>query len=190
MTFIHAFIFAAAVTLTKISVLLLYARIFGLSHGNFRTNLWATGAVTVAYPLTVMVGLLVSCQPLSFYWTRFAGDDDGRCILDTELFFVVLAIVNLVINVWILVIPIPQILKLQMSARNKAAVCGLMLLGGLYDLRPLSFSFFCFCAWFILLIRLTLEYTQCLRCQYYTDLLFICLGILGPGRRLVYGSGQ
>lgn len=132
MNYIHGFIFAAAVTLTKISVLLLYARIFGLSHGNFRTNLWATGAVTIAYPLTVMVGLLVACQPISHYWTRLAGESEGRCIVNTDLFFVALAIANLVINVWILVIPIPQILKLQMSVRNKAAVCGLMLLGGLY----------------------------------------------------------
>lgn len=132
MTFINGFIFAAAVTLTKVSVLLLYARIFGLAQGRFRLNLWLTGAVTVAYPLTVVVGLLVSCQPVSYYWRSLGGyAGDGRCLVNTGLFYLVLAIVNLVINFWILVIPIPQILKLQMSARNKAAVCGLMLLGGL-----------------------------------------------------------
>lgn len=120
-------------TLTKISVLLLYARIFGITQGNFRINLWVTGAVTVAYPLTVFVGMLAACQPISHFWRRLAGETAGRCVLNTRLFYMILGIINLVLNVWILVIPIPQILKLQMSRRNKAAVCGLMLLGGLYE---------------------------------------------------------
>lgn len=138
LNYIHSFIFSVSVTLTKISVLLLYARIFGINQGNFRINLWLTALVTVSYPVTVFVGMLAACQPISHFWTRLAevsddgtGNGGGRCVLNTRLFYMVLGIVNLVLNVWILIIPIPQILKLQMSRRNKAAVCGLMLLGGL-----------------------------------------------------------
>lgn len=127
----NGFIFALSVTLTKISVLLLYARIFGLAQGRFRTTLYATGFVTLAFPLTLVIGLLVSCQPIRYYWMRLQGMTDGRCIVNPGLFSVAMAITNLVINVWILAIPIPQILKLQMSTRNKAAVCALMLLGSL-----------------------------------------------------------
>lgn len=78
------------------------------------------------------------CKPVSFYWTQFEGNTDGHCPLNTGLFFVVMAIINLFIDFFILILPIPSILQLQMSSRKKAGVCGIMLLGGLYVESPAS----------------------------------------------------
>lgn len=70
-----------------------------------------------------------ACRPLSFYWNQFVGEE-GKCI-DINTFYLALAIINMVNDVIVLLIPIPQILKLQMSGRKKAAVCSIMLLGSL-----------------------------------------------------------
>ncbi|KAL1868530.1 hypothetical protein Daus18300_005964 [Diaporthe australafricana] len=126
----YSFVFAAAITLTKSSILLLYTRIFEVSDSRFRTLLWTAAFFVAAYPLTFVIGMASCCKPISFYWTQFAGDTDGHCPLKTGLFFVVMAIINLFIDFVILVLPIPSILRLQMSWRKKAGVCGIMLLGG------------------------------------------------------------
>lgn len=58
------------------------------------------------------------------------GVPDGTC-LDINSIFLSLTILNLVADILVLVVPIPEILALQMSKKKKIAVCGVMLLGGL-----------------------------------------------------------
>ncbi|KAI3398256.1 hypothetical protein diail_9594, partial [Diaporthe ilicicola] len=101
-----------------------------------RTLLWMAAFFVVAYPLTFVIGMANCCKPVSFYWSQFSGNMDGHCRLNTGLFFVVMAIINLFIDFFILVLPIPSILRLQMSWRKKAGVCGIMLpvLGGLSEI--------------------------------------------------------
>lgn len=94
--------------------------------------LWTAAFLVVGYPVTFVIAMANCCKPVSFYWTQFAGNTDGHCPLNTGLFFVVMAIINLFIDFFILILPIPSILALQMSLRKKAGVCGIMLLGGLY----------------------------------------------------------
>ncbi|ETS79168.1 hypothetical protein PFICI_09021 [Pestalotiopsis fici W106-1] len=127
--FAHTYIFAAAVTFTKISVLLLYKRIFVTGTLSFSICIWTAGVITCAYPLTLAIGMANCCKPVSFYWTRFAGNTEGSCPLDVGTFFVALAIINVFLDAFILAIPIPQIVRLQMSTRKKISICGLMLLG-------------------------------------------------------------
>lgn len=55
---------------------------------------------------------------------------EGKCI-DVGQFFVALAIVNLITNIIVLLIPVPEVIKLQMSREKKAAVFIILGLGGL-----------------------------------------------------------
>lgn len=60
----------------KISIVFLYLRIF---RGNLLKYLvWATQAVNVAVAIIFIVGLLIVCQPLPFYWA-YADDTQGTC---------------------------------------------------------------------------------------------------------------
>lgn len=83
----------------------------------------------MAYPIIVWATMASACKPLSFFWEQFTGVP-GSCI-DVNSFFLALGIINMIDDVIILAIPIPQILRLQMSARKKGGVSGIMLLGGL-----------------------------------------------------------
>jgi len=73
--------------------------------------------------------MLGACSPISYYWNQyFVADAKGSCI-NVNLFFLIAGIINMLIDVSILSIPIPKILKLQMSRRRKITVMGIMLLG-------------------------------------------------------------
>ncbi|KAK0376062.1 hypothetical protein CLIM01_06585 [Colletotrichum limetticola] len=128
----YTFIYGTACAATKISILLFYQRIFLLStasSSSFKFSLIAGYVLSIAYPIIIWTTMANACRPLSFYWNQFVGEQ-GRCI-DINSFYLALAIINMVNDIIVLLIPIPQILKLQMSGRKKAAVCSIMLLGSL-----------------------------------------------------------
>ena len=76
-----------------------------------------------------MITMGFCCSPLPHYWTQYKGTE-GTCI-DVGRFFVILAVINLITDVILLAIPVPNILKLQMSKNKKIAVCVILALGGL-----------------------------------------------------------
>ncbi|KAK7458278.1 hypothetical protein CaCOL14_006716 [Colletotrichum acutatum] len=126
----YTFIYGTACAATKISILLFYQRIFLLSTASstsFKFSLIAGYVLSAAYPIIIWATMVNACRPLSFYWNQFVGEN-GTCI-DINTFYLALAIINMVNDIIVLLIPIPQILKLQMSGRKKAAVCSIMLLG-------------------------------------------------------------
>ncbi|KAG7050893.1 Pth11-like integral membrane protein [Colletotrichum scovillei] len=126
----YTFIYGTACAATKISILLFYQRIFLLSTASsqsFKFSLVAGYVLSVAYPIIIWATMANACRPLSFYWNQFVGEQ-GKCI-NINTFYLALAIINMVNDVIVLLIPIPQILNLQMSGRKKAAVCSIMLLG-------------------------------------------------------------
>lgn len=61
--FAYVMIYAVAVSFTKLSIILFYRRIFEMNWG-----LWICSFLVVAYCVTVIVTILVSCQPLEYFW--------------------------------------------------------------------------------------------------------------------------
>jgi hypothetical protein len=96
---------------------------------SFKIAFWFGAFLVVSYPVIFLFTMLFGCTPLSHYWTQFKGTE-GTCI-DVGQFFVILAIINLFTNVIVLLIPVPEVLKLQMSKEKKGAVFGILALGGL-----------------------------------------------------------
>ncbi|KAM0551201.1 hypothetical protein ACHAPJ_008543 [Fusarium lateritium] len=127
--YVYSYIFCTAVFTTKISILLFYRRVFSRGGLSFKLSFWFGTFLVGAYPVTFMFTMGFCCTPLSHYWTQMEGTE-GACI-DVSQFFVILAVVNLVTNFLVLFIPVPEVLKLHMSREKKAAVCGILALGGL-----------------------------------------------------------
>lgn len=84
--------------------------------------------ITIGQTLAIIVCMATICRPLSYFWDRYYFDIQGTCN-DDALFLLISGITNASIDVALLITPIPQILKLNISAKKKAAVCGIMLLG-------------------------------------------------------------
>ncbi|WYZ36435.1 hypothetical protein EsH8_XIV_000035 [Colletotrichum jinshuiense] len=126
--YVYSFVFCAAVFVIKTSILLFYWRVFMGNLLSFRFSLWVGIFLVVSYPVYFMTTMGFCCNPLPHYWTQFKGTT-GTCI-NVGRFFVILAIINLVTDVILLAIPVPEILKLQMSKDKKIAVCGILGLGG------------------------------------------------------------
>ncbi|KAI5467618.1 hypothetical protein BGZ63DRAFT_371683 [Mariannaea sp. PMI_226] len=126
----EVFIYGLAVTSTKVSILLLYNRLFGSKADSNRLyNFFYRAAIllTGVYPFILWITMAFACRPISFYWNQYLGAK-GTCI-DTHLFFLVLGIVNMTNDIVVLIVPIPRILQLHLNKRSKASIVGIMLLG-------------------------------------------------------------
>lgn len=135
--------------LIKLSIILFYRRIFGMTY-----SIWFCMFLTAGYFVSGIIAFLVCCRPVSYYWTQFTNPDGGRCVYDLYNFYISYAGVNVITDVAILLVPIPIVWKLQMRRTQKLLVCGILLIGGLCVTSPLVnciwlkliyFSFFSVC---------------------------------------------
>ncbi|GKU22926.1 unnamed protein product [Fusarium langsethiae] len=124
------FVYALAVTSVKISILLLYRRLFPLGINKSRAYtimFYIATFLTSCYPFILWITMAFACKPVSFFWNQYIGAE-GKCI-DVKLFFLVLGIMNMVNDIIILSVPIPRIWTLQMNNKTKVSVICIMLLG-------------------------------------------------------------
>ncbi|KAG0153276.1 hypothetical protein PDIDSM_5126 [Penicillium digitatum] len=112
--------------LIKLSILLFYRRIFGMTN-----SMWFCVFLSVGYFMSGMVSYLVCCSPVSYNWTQFTDPNGGGCVYDIYKFYISYAAVNVATDVSILMVPMPIVWKLQMPRTQKILVCGILLIGGL-----------------------------------------------------------
>ncbi|KUI67161.1 hypothetical protein VM1G_02887 [Cytospora mali] len=117
-------IYVPALMTTKISILLLYRRIFP-SH-RFNIVLWCVGGFVLAFAITATFLQVFQCTPVEAIWYT---NLDRRCV-DISADYIAMGTINIITDVVILCLPIPQLLRLQMSRTQKAQLMGMFLLGG------------------------------------------------------------
>jgi hypothetical protein len=105
-----------ATVCAKMSMLFLYTRIFSVAH--FRKSSYAVMVVVVGYFITFMALFMTNCVPLYHLWHPVPG---GWCREVTIEEYTSVAF-NLVIDLAIVILPMPALWRLQMPLRNKVYV--------------------------------------------------------------------
>ena len=108
---------------TKLSVLLLYRRIF--TQQKFRIAIDTVIGVCVAWAVALLLATLFQCQPISKAWIPDLG---GTCI-DLQKLYYGTSISNLILDVVINLMPVREIWKLQINRRQKIVLMVIMTLG-------------------------------------------------------------
>lgn len=121
--------YALAVWAIKLSILLLYVRLFRVDSKSFRFLIYFGIFATSALSFSAAVSLVLICQPLSYFWNQFDGVSSGYCRLNINHLYLAIAVINLCLDLYLLVLPIPRVMRLQMSPRRKLVVCASLFLG-------------------------------------------------------------
>lgn len=118
-------IYGPTVFFIKLSILLLYLRIFSISK-TMRCLIYSTIVfLAVFYALYLGVNVAYNFVCSAFNYQRVA-----YC-LDFDNILYVQGATNLATDVWILVLPIPKLVKLQVSKRRKIGIMVVFLAGTL-----------------------------------------------------------
>lgn len=113
------------VSLIKLSLLVLYNRIFPVDRVRYAT--YAVGFFVVTWLLWAGVSIIAQCIPVEYFWNTTIS---GHCI-DRDAFYLAAGAVNVFTDFAIIAIPIPIIWKLQkVSMNQKIGFVAIFTLGG------------------------------------------------------------
>jgi archaellum biogenesis protein FlaJ (TadC family) len=118
-------LFGLSVSTAKISILLLYKRIFSVGRFHIVANILI--GIIVAWAITFVCIIVFQCTPPDALWNELAP----KSCIDLSSALIATSTINAATDVIILLMPIPYIWKLQTTITQKWMLTGIFLTGGL-----------------------------------------------------------
>ncbi|PMD12600.1 hypothetical protein NA56DRAFT_652406 [Hyaloscypha hepaticicola] len=106
------------------ALLLFYLRVF--PQQKFRLLCYAGLTFVGCSGLAYIIATIFQCSPVPFYWNRTIHG--GHCI-QSGPFWISYAIINIVTDFYILILPMPVLYSLSLSKKNKYGIMGCFALG-------------------------------------------------------------
>lgn len=118
--------YSISLFLTKVSILLLYLRLF--PHPRFVKACWITIAVMGAFLFWTVFGFMFMCTPVRYFWNRSI---EGHCF-NPEWVYFTNAPFNIVTDFVLFGLPLPILRELQLPRRQKTGLIILFAIGLVY----------------------------------------------------------
>jgi hypothetical protein len=118
------------IAIVKLSLLFFYLRIF--PKPLIRKLLWGTIAFTTLYGISYSITAVFQCSPISYSWLQYAdaGARSGKCI-NINLIAWTNGIISILLDIWMLALPLYEVFRLQLSWRRKISVALMISVGTL-----------------------------------------------------------
>jgi hypothetical protein len=116
------------ITLTKLTLLFFFLRIF--PKRLVRRLLWATIVFNILWGTAFVIVAIFQCQPISYYWNKWDGTGSGKCV-DVNGLAWTNAIISIVLDIWMLALPLYEVFHLQLTWRKKLSVAVMFCVGTL-----------------------------------------------------------
>ncbi|KAL2065758.1 hypothetical protein VTL71DRAFT_3428 [Oculimacula yallundae] len=123
------------IALVKLSIVCFYLRLATVDSA-LRKGSTATIALLVIFYVTTQVVTTFQCTPIYANWD-IMGTIEKKCI-DTVIYFYVIAIINILIDIWILVLPIRTLKNIKRSTRDKVVLFIIFGVGGIIRLYTIK----------------------------------------------------
>ena len=116
--FVATFFFDSSITFPKLAAIFFYARVFSKNNKNnrsFRICLWILGIVVGLWLFSAYIATIFQCWPIERAWNP---EIPGKCF---SLFpwYVATATISVVVDICILLLPVPMIWALQISLKRR-----------------------------------------------------------------------
>ncbi|KAL8668977.1 MAG: hypothetical protein Q9224_007763, partial [Gallowayella concinna] len=118
--------YATTFVITKISILLLYRRVFPVYR--FRIICYAVGFLVFTLGISIFMVGFFQCRPFNYIWNKTILN--GVCLPTTPIFYGT-GIPTLLLNAVVAFLPLPIIWRLHMRLKHKLALMATFSTGGL-----------------------------------------------------------
>lgn len=116
-----------SIALAKISILLLYSRIFATA--SFRRAALAVGAVVLAWAVAAILALILQCHPISGLWNPDMTFSN-KCI-NLSVYYSTVSGLNMALDIVVLCLPLWMVWHLRLDTGQKVMLSGVFALGAL-----------------------------------------------------------
>ena len=124
---IGAIVYISAFATIKLSILLLYLRVFGITHRRTRVAVWIIIGLVTCIALSGIFGNLFLCNPVK---KLFVYDLPGKCDFPAVIKLArAQSFMQVFTDVFITTVPIPMILKLKLPVAQKIGIMAIMATG-------------------------------------------------------------
>ncbi|KAL4963655.1 CFEM domain-containing protein [Aspergillus stella-maris] len=117
--FIEEILYTISTALVKCSMLLLYLRLF--PNRLLRLTTFTSLSITSAWAIGSFFAQLFSCKPISYYWKQWDNEHSGHCVDHNDL-LLSHSIINIVLDVLVIILPMPVLVKLHMSLEKRVGM--------------------------------------------------------------------
>lgn len=119
-------LYFAQVNLIKVSILFFFLRLF--PERKIRWTIWGTIIANLLIFIIIDLLAALQCRPISFYWKRWDGEHSGKCLNINALAFSS-AGVSIVMDIWMLILPLTQLYDLNLHWKKKIGVAAMLSIG-------------------------------------------------------------
>ncbi|CAD6577297.1 MAG: hypothetical protein ASARMPRED_008203 [Alectoria sarmentosa] len=122
----NVLLFPIAICIIQLSILLFYVRVFTLRDARFKIALLVCAGLSVGVCVSQVLPTISQCSPIAYSWNKAIVG--GHCI-NVHVMWIVQDILFLVLNIYVVVLPLPMVWNLQITRPEKIAISGMFLLG-------------------------------------------------------------
>ncbi|EWZ28632.1 uncharacterized protein FOBCDRAFT_227717 [Fusarium oxysporum Fo47] len=124
--YIMSILYTLAMSLIKLSLSLFYQTIF---FGNISPYiLWGTITVNLLYGIAFVLAAIFQCSPVDYYWKQYLDGSKGQCV-DINALVWLNAAVGVAVDLWMIAVPLSQVIHLRLHWKQKIGVVIMFLLG-------------------------------------------------------------
>lgn len=124
--YIGEIFYVTGLGISKISILFFYLRVFPAK--DFRNKIYWCMGVCTAYTVAFFFATTFQCIPVSMAWNQWDGIHKGFCN-DIHLQGWIAAGINIVLDAWVMVLPLRNLAKLNMKIKQKLMVMSMFSVG-------------------------------------------------------------
>jgi hypothetical protein len=125
--YVAYFMYQVAEALCQLSILAFYLRI--MVEQNLRLAVWVLIGLVTCFGLGNTFSNIFQCKPISFFWDGWREDMSGNCPVDVQLFGFIRGGVEIILDLAILILPLPMLARLNMSRKKKLRVMSMFCIG-------------------------------------------------------------
>ncbi|KAF9881631.1 CFEM domain-containing protein [Colletotrichum karsti] len=126
--FAFEIIYTVSIGILKASILFFYLRVFNLVSPTFTIILWCTQVFNALNCIAFTIANLNQCKPFWYAWEGWDGRHPGYCV-NLIAMLVSHAAINIAMDVWMLALPVTQVLWLNLRKRQKLEILSMFGLG-------------------------------------------------------------
>ncbi|KAI1184330.1 hypothetical protein F5B17DRAFT_433715 [Nemania serpens] len=126
LSYIATVLYFAITSTTKLSILLLYNRLFSV-NGSIRRQMIILSIAVIGYGLGSIIANLLNCIPIEYTWINNLADP--RFCFNYNIFWFATGIVEAVLDLFILALPIGIVVRLHLTTRKRIAISSVFLVG-------------------------------------------------------------
>lgn len=130
LAWISSIFYFSLVAAAKLSILLLYRRIFAATSPAFQRLVAALATLIVLFWAAATLATIFTCWPIQWSW--ISSLSPAPYCFNFNIFWLATGLIEAVLDVCLITLPVRMVVRLQMSLRKRVSLIAVFSLGVLY----------------------------------------------------------